>query len=132
MALSTHLVQTLPLLRAPRSWPLPLVASACMLLLAGLDIVGAICAKEWAEHRSYGWLGLGLGAFLLLFYLYASSLQYAELATVTLGWIVVLQIALVLIDRMRYGVQLPADKVGAVVLILVLQGYLMLAPGSSA
>ena len=37
---------------------------------------------------------LGAAAFLVLFWVYASALQYAELALVTMGWIVVLQVGL--------------------------------------
>ncbi len=131
MTLAPHLVEALPLLRAPQSWPLPLVAGICMAALAGLDFAGALAAKEWADHKGVGWLLLGVGCFVVLFYVYASSLQYAELATVTLGWIVLLQVGLVLLDRLRYGVELPLDKMAAIVAILALQGYLLLAPSSS-
>ena len=45
MTLAPHLVEALPLLRAPQSWPLPLVAGICMAALAGLDFAGALAAK---------------------------------------------------------------------------------------
>ena len=53
------------------------------------------------------WLFAGVGCFVLLFYVYASSLQYAELATVTMGWIVLLQVGLLVLDHVRYDVSLP-------------------------
>jgi len=99
-----------------------------MLLLAVLDFAGALAAKEWADGGSPRWLLAGLGCFLLLFYVYASSLQYAELATVTMGWIVLLQVGLLVLDRVRYDVSLPPARWIAVGLILVLQAYLLLAP----
>ena len=64
----------------------------------------------------------------MLFWVYASALQYAELALVTMGWIVVLQVGLLLIDRFYFGVQLSAGKWVAAVVILLAQGYLLLGP----
>ena len=126
-------LDALPLLRLPTTWPLPVVATLCMAALAGLDLVGAFAAKEWAENRSAVALGLGAMSFLVLFWVYASSLQYAELAVVTMGWIVLLQVGILVVDRLRFHSDLPAGKLAAVVVILAAQGYLVLAPsGSSA
>ncbi|GAA5035605.1 hypothetical protein GCM10023258_37680 [Terrabacter aeriphilus] len=124
-----NVTNVFPLIKAPDSWPVPVVATVAMACLAGLDLAGAVLAKEWAEHGSVRALVLGLGAFLVLFWVYASSLQYAELALVTMGWVVILQVGLVLIDRWRYGVELPPGKWVAIALVLVAQGYLVLAPG---
>ena len=74
---------------------------------------------------------LGLAAFGVLFWVYASSLQYAELALVTMGWIVMLQVGLVVIDQVRYGVELPPGKWVAIVVLLVAQAYLLLAPSTT-
>jgi hypothetical protein len=124
---------TLPLLRAPESWPVAVVAGTAMLALAVLDLVGALLAKEWATQRHPWQLAAGVAAFAVLFWVYASSLQYAELATVTLGWIVLLQVSLLVIDRLRYGVELPPAKICAVVGILALQAYLVMGSnGDSA
>ena len=73
----------LPLIRLPSDWPLPVVATLAMAALAGLDLLGAMAAKEWAERHNTAALGFGLLAFAVLFWVYASSLQYAELALVT-------------------------------------------------
>ena len=67
----------------------------------------------------------------MLFWVYASSLQYAELALVTMGWIVMLQVGLVVLDRVRYGVELPPGKWVAIVVLLAAQAYLLLAPSTS-
>jgi hypothetical protein len=118
-----------PLIKAPEAWPVPVVATLAMVLLAGLDLVGALFAKEWAENGSIRALVLGAGAFVVLFWVYASSLKYAELALVTMGWVVMLQVGLVLIDRWVYGVELPLGKWVAIGVVLLAQGYLVLAPG---
>jgi hypothetical protein len=122
------LISALPLVKAPAGWPLPLVAGCAMFLLALLDFAGALAAKEWADGGSPRWLFAGVGCFLLLFYVYAASLQYADLATVTMGWIVLLQVSLLVLDHVRYEVTLPPAKWVAVGLILALQAYLVLAP----
>jgi hypothetical protein len=116
------------LLRAPASWPEPLVAAVAMLLLAAIDLAAAYVTKEAVLRRSPTWGGVGVALFLLLFYVFASSLQYADLALVTLGWVVVLQVGVVLLDRFRYGAALGTDKWVAVAVILVAQAYLLLAP----
>lgn len=120
-----------PLIKAPEAWPVPVVATIAMVCLAGLDLAGALFAKEWAENGSVRALVLGAGVFLVLFWVYASSLRYAELALVTMGWVVMLQVGLVLIDRWRYGVELPTGKWIAIGVVLVAQAYLVLAPSAS-
>jgi Zn-dependent protease with chaperone function len=124
-------VDFVPMLRAPEGWPVALVATIAMVALAALDLLGAFAAKEWAEHRSPVPMLVGLAAFGVLFWVYASSLQYAELALVTMGWIVVLQVGLVVLDRVRYGVELPPGKWVAVVVLLAAQSYLLLAPSAA-
>ena len=125
-------LEVLPLIKLPSSWPLPVVATLAMTVLAGLDLLGAVAAKEWAERQNATAALLGVLAFVVLFWVYASSLQYAELAVVTMGWIVLLQVGIVIVDRVHFGTMLSADKIGALVIILVAQGYLVLAPGSAS
>lgn len=121
-----------PLIRLPESWPVPFSATLAMVCLATLDLLGAVFAKEWADHGGWRALLLGAGAFLVLFWVYASSLQYAELALVTMGWVVMLQVGLVMLDRWRYGVELPAGKWVAIGVVLAAQAYLVLAPSASS
>jgi hypothetical protein len=121
-----------PLIKVPDAWPVPVVATVAMVCLAGLDLAGAVLAKEWASNGSVRALVLGAGAFLVLFWVYASSLRYAELALVTMGWVVILQVGLVLVDRWRYGVELPTGKWVAIVVVLVAQAYLVLAPSAES
>jgi hypothetical protein len=45
-----------------------------------------------------------------------------------MGWIIFLQIAIILLDTLRYGLQLPRGKWLAIGALLILQGYLVLAP----
>jgi len=115
------------LIRAPESWPPALVAAIAMVLLAVLDLAGSLVAKEAVLQRSPRLAVLGAAIFLALFWIYASSLQYAELAPVTFGWIVLLQIGVILLDRFRYAVQLPAGAWVAVAVMVVAQAYLLLA-----
>jgi len=120
-----------PMLRAPEGWPVWAVGAAAMVVLAVLDLVGSVAAKEWSRGGGMPSLAVGVVAFLTLFWVYASALQYAELGLVTLGWIVVLQVGLLLLDRFRYGVQLPPGHWGAIAVILLAEGYLLLSPAGS-
>ncbi len=119
------------LLRAPASWSTPVVAAVAMLLLAVVDLAAAYATKEAVVRRSLPWAVAGVVMFVLLFYVYASSLQYAELALVTLGWVVALQVGVLLLDHFKYGNALSADKWVAVAVILAAQAYLLLAPAGS-
>ena len=108
------------------------VAFGAMLALAGLDMVGAVLAKEWTLRSQPMWFVAGLAAFALLFAVYALSLRVAELSIVTMGWIVFLQVGLLVIDTVRYGVTFPPGKWAAIGVILALQAYLVLAPNGSS
>ena len=120
------------LLRAPESWPSVAVAAAAMVMLAVLDLAGAFAAKEAVIHRSVWLAAIGAACFLALFWVYASSLQYAELAPVTFGWIVILQVGVVLLDRFRYDVQVPPGAWIAMAIILGGQAYLLFALNSGS
>ncbi len=120
------------LIRAPHDWPHPLVAVVAMVLLALLDLGGALAAKEAVARRSPALVALGVVLFVALFWVYASSLQYADLAPVTLGWVVLLQVGVLLLDRFRYDVSLPVGKWVAVMVILAAQAYLLLGSHGSA
>jgi len=115
----------------PASWRFYAVSLGAMLALAGLDVVGSVFAKEWAEGRHLGWFFAGLLCFGVLFTVYATSLKVAELSVVTFGWIVFLQVGLLLYERLRYGFELPPAKWAAIAAILALQAYLILAPNTT-
>lgn len=100
-----------------------LPAVGAMVSLAVLDLAGAVLARHWADHRATVSLIGGMIVFALLFVVYGKSLDYAELSTVTVGWVAMLQIGVVLVDRAG-GVHIPPYKLGVIGLILVLQGVL--------
>jgi hypothetical protein len=122
----------IPLLPIPTRVPAPLLLAVTALTLAALDLGGAMAAKAWSEHRSLVWFGAGLGLFMVLFWVYGSALRYAELAEVTIAWIVVLQVSLMILDRFAYGVQIPGTKWLAVAGILGLEAFLILAPNAGS
>ena len=107
-----------------------LTSISAMLILALLDFVGAVFAKEWADTRQPWFFVAGLLTFMGLFTFYALSLKTAELSIVTIGWVVFRQVGLLLYERFRYGASLPPLKWVAIVLILALQAYLVLAPNA--
>ncbi|HLT17902.1 MAG TPA: hypothetical protein VKZ96_00495 [Thermomicrobiales bacterium] len=116
----------------PAAWHFYALSAGAMVMLAGLDFAGSILAKEWTERHHAGYYLAGLAAFVLLYVVYAASLRFAELTTVTFGWVVLLQVGIVLIDTQRYGLSLPPGKWLAVGGLLALQGYLLLGPNGDA
>ena len=108
-----------------------LTSVTAMIALALLDFIGAVFAKEWADTRQPWWFVAGLVTFMGLFVFYAASLKTAELSIVTIGWVVFLQVGLLLYERVRYGASLPPLKWVAIALILTLQAYLVLVPNES-
>lgn len=120
-----------PAWASPTAWPTPVLLAGIATVLAGIDLLGAVVAKAWSAHRSLTWLLVGTALFALLFWVYASALSFAELSIVTFGWIVILQVGVLLLDRFVYGVELPPGKWVAAAGLLVLQGYLVLAPNGS-
>ncbi len=116
------------MIRLPQSLPVWLIAVMAMVTLAALDLGGSVAAKEWVERRSMTVALGGAALFVVLFWVYASSLQYAELSAVTFGWVVLLQVGVLLLDRFRYRVELTSGQWVAVAVILAAQAYLMLGP----
>jgi hypothetical protein len=97
-----------------------------MLILAGLDFTMALLAKEYAD-RALPWLAFaGIANAIILFIVYARLLRTAELSVVTIGWVVFLQVGLVMMDRFRYGVEMSPGRWAAILAIVVLQAYLVL------
>jgi hypothetical protein len=117
------------LLHAPEDWPQPVVAAVAMVLLAALDLAGSFAAKEAVQRGSIGMAAFGAALFLVLFWVYLSSLEVAELSAVTFGWIVLLQVGVVLLDRYRYHVMPTPGAWLAIAVLLAAQSYLVLAPG---
>ncbi|TQS41204.1 hypothetical protein [Cryptosporangium phraense] len=99
-----------------------------MFALAVLDLAAAYCAVRYLRTGHWAWWTVGAAGMVALFGVYAASLEYAELATVTLGWIVILQVGVVVLDRVANGVVLPPAKLLAIAGILLLMTYLVLAP----
>jgi hypothetical protein len=123
---------SVPMLNVPSALPVPALLFLAAVLLAALDMAGAIAAKRWATGGSTAWFVGGVLMFVVLFWVYGSALQYAELSIVTMGWIVMLQVGLLVVDRVQNGVVLSSGQWVAVAGILALQGYLVLVPPGSA
>lgn len=117
-------------LAIPSSWRFPLLTLGAVFALAGLDLIAAVFAKEWAQRGHTFLLAGGLISFAVLFVVYARILEVAELSVVTLGWFVVLQVMIVIVDKWIYGVSMPWPKWVAVIAIMVLQMYIILGPSN--
>jgi hypothetical protein len=105
-----------------------MMGTGAMIALAGLDLVGAYCAMRYLSTGATAWWSVGAISYVALFGVYAASLRWAELGTVTLGWIVFLQVGVLVMDKLANGTVLPMGKWLAVAAILGLMGYVLLAP----
>jgi multidrug transporter EmrE-like cation transporter len=119
--------------------PAPLCAMGRIVIVVGitaalavLDLVGTILAKEWSDRRQHWLFAVGIACAVGLFVLLAVAVRYAEMSTVTLGWVVSMQVGLMLAEQFRYGIGHGADRWAAVVAMVALQVYLLMAPASSA
>jgi hypothetical protein len=108
--------------------PAPVIVAFAVVALAGLDLAGTFAAKESVERHSVGYVIAGISAWALAFAVYSWALEYADLAPVTLAWVVALQVGVILLDRYRYGTALPHGWPLVVALILAGQAYLLLGP----
>lgn len=119
---------SVPLLRVPDAVPRPVVAICAMVMLAALDLLGALLARRWAHGGSLLYFGAGAVCFVVLFWLYGSSLRYADLVAVTFGWIAALQIGVMLMTRTAPAVSLRTWIAAG--MIVALEGYLLASSNS--
>ena len=103
-------------------------AISAIVVLAGLDLVGAYLAKEFSVRPRWIVMAGGLLAFGLLFVVYVKSLAVTDLWAVTFGWVVVLEVGVLLVDRLRFDTHIPPHKMGLAAMIVVLQ-VVMMIPG---
>ena len=102
------------------------------LMLAAVDVVESVLAKEWSERRTLWLLAAGVATAVLLFGLFAFAVRFTDMSTVTLGWIVVLQVGLMVTERVRYGIDHGFDRWAVVAVMVGLQGYLLVTATESA
>jgi hypothetical protein len=105
--------------------PAVAVVPVMVVLLAGIDLVSGVLAKSWAATNS-GWLMLAGGAmYLVMFWGYGVSLRFGELSTITIGWVVIVTVGNMALDKFRYQVNFPTSKWLVAILIVALLVYLM-------
>lgn len=105
---------------------------AAIIALAGLDLIGSYCAMRYLDTGHQLWWSAGAIAFLGLFAVYSASLQWAELGTVTLGWIVFVQVGVLAMDRVANGTVVPPGKWIAMAAIFLLMTYILLVPNGKS
>jgi hypothetical protein len=105
--------------------PAVVIVPVMIVVLAGVDIAGGIVAKSWALGRSPWMFATGVALFALLFWIYGISLRHGELSTVTIGWVVLVTLADMGLDRFHYGVQFPTSKWLAALGAVALLAYLL-------
>ena len=102
----------------------PFAVGGLMLALAALDFAAALMAQDFADRRRIPTLLIGSALSISLFVVYAVALRLANLSIVTMGWIVMLQVAVIAFDVTRHGLHLRVTQWLAVGLVIVLQVFL--------
>lgn len=103
-------------------------AICAVIVLAGLDLLGAFLAKEFSIRPRWIMMAGGVLAFALLFVVYVKSLSVSDLWVVTFGWVVLVEIGVLLLDRLRFDTDIPPHKLVLAGVIVLLQVLLMLPP----
>ncbi len=110
--------------------PAVVIVPVMIIVLAGVDIAGGIVAKSWALGRSPWMFAVGIALFALLFWVYGISLRHGELSTITIGWVVLVTLADMGLDRFHYGVHFPTSKWIAALGAVALLAYLLVGTDS--
>ncbi|HEY7564384.1 MAG TPA: hypothetical protein VIA81_05615 [Acidimicrobiia bacterium] len=107
------------------------IALGAMAALAGLDLLGAYLAKEFSLRPRPLTMAAGVLTFAVLFVVYVRSLSVTELWVVTFGWVALLEIGVLVLDRIHYDTPVPAGKWLAAVVMIGAQVILMLPHGDA-
>jgi hypothetical protein len=106
--------------------PTAAIVPVMVVLLAGIDLVSGVVAKFWADTHS-GWLMLaGCAMYLVMFWIYGVSLRFGELSTITVGWVVLVTVGNMALDKVHYQVNFPTSKWLAAILAVALLAYLLI------
>jgi hypothetical protein len=103
-----------------------------VLTLAGLDLAGSILVKEAALRREPLLALAGGCVFMLLLLALYVALEDASLTIVNLGWIVLLQGAVMAVDALRYGVTPGPVQMVAICVAMVALIVAVLAPSAQS
>jgi hypothetical protein len=111
--------------------PAAVIVPVMIVVLAGIDIVGGVVAKSWALGRSPWAFAAGAVLFVLLFWVYGMSLRHGALSTITIGWVVLVTLADLGLDRFHYDVHFPLSKWIAALAAVALLAYLLVGPNGT-
>lgn len=102
-----------------------------MLVLGVFDLAAAYACLRAARDNSAAWLLGALGLFVVICLIYTKSLQYAELAPVTFGWIVIVQLGVFALAARAPGASITPAHWAGVASILAGQAVLLFVPFNS-
>lgn len=106
----------------PRTY-LALVLAA--LALATIDVTDTWLAKLWVLDRTRWWVFVaGAATSFSMFVIFALMLTVADIWLITVMWAVATIVGGYAIDRLVYGVVLPADVMIVLIHVVVGVGYL--------
>ncbi len=101
-------------------------AVAAVVILAALDLLGAYLAKEFSMRPRAAVFAAGLATFAVLFVVYVKSLSVSDLWIVTFGWVVLIEVGVVLLERFHFGTTISPRKVVLAGILVIVQVTMML------
>lgn len=102
-----------------------------MLLLATLDATAALFLKEAVQHRNPLFAVYGIVLMVAVAGVLMWTLELAELTIVSLGWIILFQVAVMVIDRYRYDVVPGRVQLIAIIVAVIALAVAALAPNAA-
>lgn len=104
--------------------PAPVVVPVMVIVLAAIDLASGVVAKSWVASDSVWLMAGGFAMYLVMFWLYGVTLRFGELSTITVGWVVLITVGNMALDKFHYQVAFPVSKwiaaLGAVALLVYL------------
>jgi hypothetical protein len=105
---------------------------AAIVALAGLDSTAVVLFKEAAAQRDPLYAIYGIGLLICVAGVLIVTLDMADLTIVSLGWIVMFQVVVMVVDAVKYGVYPGRVQALAVVMALLWLIVAALAPPAKA
>lgn len=101
-------------------------------LLAGLDVAATVAIKQAVVRRDPIFMVVGIGCMIAVAGVLALAIEATELTVIALGWIILFQVLIVVVDRLMYGVHPGTVQMIALVVALIALTVAAIAPSSSS
>lgn len=103
-----------------------------LVLLASLDVAATVCIKQAAVQRNPLLVFVAMGLFVAVGATLYVCVEQADLTIVSLGWIVLFQAVIMVVDHRMYNVQLTWIQVTAIIVAMIAIVVAAINPASTS